>query len=180
MEKIIHELQVHQVELETQNEQLRQTQIEATEARKKYADLYDFAPVGYFTFDKKGRIVETNVTGASLLGSEKRSLAGQPFQRFVTPGHFSIFQSHLQMALEIPGKQTCRVKLTRMDGSLFDALIDTIALMDGEGNFVQYRSSVADITEIAIAEEKLRSMQDNLKLLVEERTHELDGIRRKI
>ena len=87
---------------------------------------------------------------------EKRSLTGQPFQRFITPGHFSIFQSHLQMALEIQSKQTCRLKLTRKDGSLFDALIDTIAVKDGDGNFVHYRSSVADITEITIAEEKLR------------------------
>ena len=66
MERIIHELYVYQAELQTQNEQLRQTQIEATEAREKYADLYDFAPVGYFTFDKKGHIIETNVNGVGL------------------------------------------------------------------------------------------------------------------
>jgi PAS domain S-box-containing protein len=136
-----------------QNEQLRRSQKDTAEEHRKYTDLYDFAPVGYFTFDKKGNIIETNVTGASLLGSEKRSLKGQPFHRFITPGHFSIFQSHLQRALEIQSKQSCKLKLTRKDGSLFDALIDTIAVMDGDGNFDHYRSSVTDITEITKAEE---------------------------
>ena len=93
--------------------------------------------------------------GASLLGSEKRSLIGQPFRRFITPGHFSIFQSHLQNAHESQSKQTCKLKLTGKDGSLFDALIDTIAVMDGDGNFDNYRSSVTDITEITRAEEKM-------------------------
>ena len=137
--------------VDAQHGQLRKAQIEASEARQKYADLYDCARVGYFTFDKKGHIIETNVTGASLFGSEKRSLTGQPFRRFITPGHFSIFQSHLQMALEIQSKQSCELKLTRKDGSLFDALVDTIAVMDGDGNFDHYRSSVTDITEITRA-----------------------------
>ncbi len=126
-EKIIHELHVHQVELETQNEQLRQAQIEATEAHKKYADLYDFAPVGYFIFNRKGRIIETNVTGASLLGVGEEITDRAQFQSFIETGHFGIFQSHLQRALEFQSKQTCRLKLTRKGGSLFDALIDTIA-----------------------------------------------------
>ena len=152
MEKVIHELHVHQVELETQNEQLRQAQIEATEVREKYANLYDFAPVGYFSFDRKGNIIEVNVTGASLVGGEKRSLKGQPFHRFITPGHFSIFQSHLQMALEIPRKQSCRLKLNRKDGSLFDALIETIAVIGSKDKLDHYRSSVTDITEITEAD----------------------------
>jgi PAS domain S-box-containing protein len=138
-----------------QNEALRQSQMATEAEHHKYTDLYDFAPVGYFTLDKKARIVKANVTGASLLGSEKRSLTGQPFRRFLTPGHFSILRSHLQNAHESQSKQTCKLKLARKDGSLFDALIDTIAVMDGDGNFDQYRSSVTDITEIASAEQKM-------------------------
>jgi PAS domain S-box-containing protein len=167
MEKIIHELHVYQAELQTQNERLRQAQIEATEAREKYADLYDFAPVGYFTFDKKGHIIETNVTGASLLGGEKTSLTGQPFRRFITPGYFGIFQSHLQAALDIQSKQSCQLKLTRKDGSSFDALIYTIAIMDGDGKFDHYRSSVTDITEITIAEEALLKTKEKIQTILE-------------
>ncbi|MGZ6237554.1 MAG: histidine kinase, partial [Syntrophales bacterium] len=92
IQKLVHELDVHQIELEMQNEALRKSHMETEESRYKYSDLYDFAPVGYFTLDNKGHIIEANVTGASLLGMEKRSLAKQPFQRFVVPGHLSIFQ----------------------------------------------------------------------------------------
>jgi PAS domain S-box-containing protein len=158
-----------------QNEALRKSQMETAEEHGKYTDLFDFAPVGYFTFDRKGNIIEANVTGASLLGSEKRSLTGQPFRRFVTSGHFSIFQSHLQMALEIQSKQSCKLKLTRKDGSLFDALIDTIAVMDGDGNFDHYRSSVTDITDLKLAEAALKEVNETLEQRVAERTAELQG-----
>jgi len=129
-QELIHELHVHQIELEMQNEALRKSQMETTESQNKYSDLYDFAPVGYFTHDKKGRIIEANVTGASLLGANKRSLAKQPFQRFITPDHLSIFQSHLQRAQETRSKHICKLKLTGRDGNPFDALIDTIAVID--------------------------------------------------
>jgi PAS domain S-box-containing protein len=126
--------------------------METAESQYKYSDLYDFAPVGYFTFDRSGHIIEANVTGASLLGAEKRSLAKQPFQRFIIPGYFSIFQSHLQKAHELRSKQICKLKLKGKDGSLFDALIDTIVVVDGEGKLDHYRSAVTDITEITKAE----------------------------
>ncbi len=165
IQKLVHEVTVHQIELEMQNEALRRSQIETAESRYRYSDLYDFAPVGYFTLDKKGHIIEANVTGASLLGAEKRSLAKQPFQRFIIPGHFSIFQSHLQKAHELRSKLTCKLKLTGKDGSLFDALIDTIAVIDGEDKFDHYRSSVTDITEITRAEEALREAEEGYRAL---------------
>ena len=167
MKKIIHELHVHQVELETQNEQLRQAQLEITEARTKYADLYDFAPVGYFTLDRKGHIIEANVTGASLFGMEKLSLTRQPFQRFIVPGHFSIFQSHLQKATETQSTQACELRLVKRDGSPIDALIDTIAVTDGKGKFDHYRASVTDITERKLAEEALRESEGRYRYLVQ-------------
>lgn len=155
IQKLVHELHVHQIELEMQNEALRQSQMETAELHRKYSDLYDFAPVGYFTFDKKGHIIETNVTGASLLGSEKRSLTGQPFHRFIMPAHFSIFLSHLQQAHELISKQSCKLRLVKRDGSMFDALIVTIAVIDGNGKVDHYRSAVTDITEMTEAEAEM-------------------------
>jgi PAS domain-containing protein len=64
---LIHELQVHQIELEMQNEELRRAQMELEELRKNYSDLYDFAPVGYFSFDRDGLIRQVNLTGAKKL-----------------------------------------------------------------------------------------------------------------
>ncbi|MGZ6230476.1 MAG: PAS domain-containing protein, partial [Syntrophales bacterium] len=159
IQKLVHELDVQQIELEMQNEELRKSQEETAESQHKYSDLYDFAPVGYFTFNKKGHIIEANLTGASLLGMEKRSLAKQSFQRFIVPGHLGVFQSHLQKAHETRSKQTCKLKLAGKDGSPFDALMDTIAVIDDEGRFVYYLSSVTDITDITRTERELREIE---------------------
>ena len=74
IQQLIHELQVHQIELEMQNEELRQVQLQLAKARDKYFDLYDFAPVGYFTLDKNALVVEANLAGANLLNVERRAL----------------------------------------------------------------------------------------------------------
>ena len=83
MQKLVHELQVHQIELEMQNEELRTAQIALEKSVGKYLDLYDFAPVGYFTLDRKGIILEANLTAVRLLGIEKESLIKGPLSRFV-------------------------------------------------------------------------------------------------
>src|SRR5512147_1430097 len=80
---LVQELGTHQIELEMQNEELRKAQEEIEESRNRYADLYDFAPVGYLIFDKSGVIREINLTAATLLGMERRSLANKPFSSFV-------------------------------------------------------------------------------------------------
>jgi len=81
--ELIHELRVHQIELEMQNEELRRAQLELEEARDRFAELFDFAPVGYLTLDPQGRIVAANLTIAELLGLERGKLVGQVLARFV-------------------------------------------------------------------------------------------------
>ena len=85
IQKLVHELQMHQIELDMQNEELRRSQGETEAAWAKYADLYDFAPIGYFTFDPQGVILEANLTGARLLGVERGSLLRTPFVSHVAP-----------------------------------------------------------------------------------------------
>src|SRR5512133_3655489 len=82
-QRIVHELEVHQIELEMQNAELRQARDEVETLLEKYADLYDFAPVGYFTLDCDGIIRTTNLAGASLLGIERARLLGRRFGLFV-------------------------------------------------------------------------------------------------
>ena len=78
---LVHELQVRQIELEMQNEELHRARAEAEEALEKYADLFDFAPVGYFLWDRQGQILEVNLAGAALLGLERARQAGSGSDR---------------------------------------------------------------------------------------------------
>jgi PAS domain-containing protein len=82
---LVHELQVHQIELEMQNEELRHSKLETENALMKYSDLYDFAPIGLFAFDARGLILEVNLAGAALLGTERRNLMNRHFRMFVAP-----------------------------------------------------------------------------------------------
>ena len=83
--QVFHELRVHQIELEMQNEELRRAQAELEASRARYFDLYDLAPVGYFTLGEQGLILEANLAGAGLLGVTRGDLAKQPMSRFILP-----------------------------------------------------------------------------------------------
>ena len=85
LKKLVQELGTHQIEIEMQNEELRRAQAELEFSRAGYADLYDFAPVGYFTFDRRGLIKEVNLAGAVMLGRERRFLLSKPVAAFIEP-----------------------------------------------------------------------------------------------
>lgn len=89
--RLLHELEVHQIELEMQNAELRQARDEVEAALNRYTDLYDFAPIGYFTLDRDGIISAANLSGAGLFGVERARLIGRRFGLFVAqgPGNFS-------------------------------------------------------------------------------------------
>ena len=106
MANLIHELQVHQIELEMQNVELRRVQQELEKTRDRYSHLYDFAPVGYFTVSEKGIIDEVNLTGASLIGIERNSLIGKPFSLFVLREDQDIFYKLRQRLLETEKPQS--------------------------------------------------------------------------
>ena len=94
--RLVHELQVHQIELEMQNEELRRAQNELEAARDSYADLYDFAPIGYLTLSERGQILEANLTAARLLDMERGVLLGQWLYRFIaTEDHHVYYKHHI-------------------------------------------------------------------------------------
>ncbi len=82
--KLVHELQVHEIELEMQNEELRKNQIELELTRERYFDLYDLAPISYCTTDERGVILEANLATAELLGQPRSELVGQPISRYIS------------------------------------------------------------------------------------------------
>ncbi len=116
--KLLHELQVHQIELEMQNEELVQANEAAETALKKYTMLYDFAPMGYFTLDPDAIIRELNFTGAEILGDKRFSLVNTNFKLFVTEDSRDVFEKFFNKIYTKTGKESCEVKLG-YDGAAF-------------------------------------------------------------
>ena len=170
---LIHDLQVHQIELELQNEELKKSQIELAEYTKKYSDLYNFAPVGYFTFDEKGMIIDVNQTGASLLGVPKNNLINLSFIPYITPDNRQVFYQHTKKAIETGKEEICELQLLKKDSNEFFGQLVTMVVENDQGNSKILRSNLIDITERKQAERKLKVTLINLEELVEERTKEL-------
>ena len=97
MANLIHELEVHQIELKMQNEELRRIQGELEKTRDRYSHLYDFAPVGYFSVSEQGIIEEANLTGSAMIGIERRGLIGKPFTRLVLREDQDIFYKYIDI-----------------------------------------------------------------------------------
>ncbi len=109
--RLVHELQVHQIELEMQNEELIQARTEAEAIHRQYADLYDFAPVSYFMLERDGAIKQANLTTATLLGAERGKLLKRRFSLFVSPQSRPAFAAFLEKVFASGEKQTCEVEL---------------------------------------------------------------------
>ena len=102
-----------------QNEELRRALLELEKAKEKYADFYDFAPVGYFTLTEKGIISELNLATAGFLGIERSNLVNKPFHRYIKSEFRSAFEFHLLKTLESSEKQTCELMIRRHDDTSF-------------------------------------------------------------
>jgi PAS domain-containing protein len=132
VKKLLHELQVHQIELEMQNEELKQAYETAETALKKYTMLYDFAPMGYFTLDHDGRICELNFTGAELLGDRRFSLVDSNFKLFVSEESKAVFSRFFKDVYTIDGKKSCEVMLGYDNNPLCLVYIEGIVTEDNK------------------------------------------------
>jgi len=153
VERLVHELQVHQIELELQNEELLQSRAEVEAAAKIHADLYDFAPIGYLTLDADGVIRKVNLTGARMLGMERSRLVGARFGLLVSPEGRHSFSVMLGKVLERQAKQVCDVALCSEKGASLWVHIEAAA-SDERGR--ECRVVLVDITERRRIEETLR------------------------
>jgi two-component system, cell cycle sensor histidine kinase and response regulator CckA len=167
VQKLVHELQVHQIELEMQNEELRRTQQDLEASRDKYCDLYDFAPVGYFTLNQNGVILEANLIVSGLLGRAKAFLVGKPLASFVNEEDGNVLYLHFRQVLETQSKQTCDIRLTKKDESQISVRLDTAILSGPDGSHAFLRTVVADITSRKRVEEALRASELSYRRLFE-------------
>jgi PAS domain S-box-containing protein len=161
--RLLHELQVHQIELELQNEELRKARDEMESGLEKYSDLYDFAPVGYLTLDRDGAITEANLTGASLLGVARAALVKWRFGAFVSPVDRAAFTVFLQQVFKSKAREECDLRLLLKGTNSVDVRLRAIASNSGQS----CRVAVADITEHKRAEDKVRVSEIRYRRLFE-------------
>ena len=157
-ERTLHELQIHQVELEMQNEELRlaqadlgAAQAELNAARARYFDLYDLAPVGYCTLSEQGVVREANLTAATMLGMTREALVKKPVSRFILKEDQDIYYLHRKQLFETGRPQACELRMIKKDGASFWARLTATVVQDPDGTSV-CRVVLSDITERKLQE----------------------------
>jgi PAS domain-containing protein len=141
-EKLLHELKVHQIELEMQNQELREANETAEKALKKYTMLYDFAPMGYFTLNSEGTICDLNFTGADLLGDKRFTLVNSNFKLFISKESQKVFNDFFNKIYDGNAKESCEVMLEYDNNPLCLVYIEGVVTGDDR----QCLLSVVDIS----------------------------------
>jgi len=160
-----HDLQVHQIELEMQNQELREAQQKLEQARDRYADLYDFAPTGYVTLDAKGRICEINLTGAALLGHERAELLGKPFSLWVARETLPAFLCHLRDVSATQEKVVGEIDIRCASGEVRHVSVASVAIGSVNDQDRACRTALIDITEHQQSEDQLKQSRELLREL---------------
>ena len=158
----LHELRVHQIELEMQTEELRRTQMELESARARYFDLYDLAPVGYCTISEKGQIKEVNLTAANLLDVTRSALVRQPFTAFIQKEDRDIYYMHSKPLFETGAPQVYELRMVKKDAAPFWARLEATREQDADGTML-CRVTVSDITERKRVEEVLAEREQRFR-----------------
>lgn len=186
---LVHELRVHQIELEMQNDELRQAHEELEASRSRYFDLYDLAPVGYITISEKGVVLKSNLTASNLLGFARTEMTGKPFASFVLRDDTDIYHLGFRQLMKTGAPQTLELRAQRKDGACFWSELGMAAASDIDGVF-SCRAVLSDVTErmnaqASLAEKELRFLSRKVILGLEEERKRLsrelhDSIGQKI
>ena len=164
--RTLHELRVHQIELEMQNEELRRVQVELDAARERYFDLFDLAPVGYCTVSEQGLILDANLTAAGLLGVSRSALVGERFTRYIVPEDEDVYYHRRKQLFETGAPQSCELRLVRKDASPFWARVEATAAQDAGGTPMS-RIVMSDITERKRSEQSLARAAEQHRVALE-------------
>ena len=158
-QRLLHELQVHQIELEMQNGELEEARDKLEVLLADYTDLYDFAPIGYMSLNERGQILKVNLTGAALLGVGRSRLINRPLPAYVAPADRPGFLNFLNQVFAGSAKQVCEANLLREGGASFCANIHGAAAISAAGPQKWCRVVVSDITALKLSEEAQRRVE---------------------
>jgi PAS domain S-box-containing protein len=161
--KLIHELEVHQIELEMQYEELKRAEAKAESVTEKFTVLYDFAPVGYFTLDSNCTIAELNLNGAIMLQRERSVLVKSNFRNFITYDTISIFDDFFLKVFETKSKQTCEVRLNLYNDYNIFVHVEGVVSAINKNALI----TLTDITEHELVEKKLQNSETRYRRLFE-------------
>jgi PAS domain S-box-containing protein len=173
LSELLHELRVHQIELELQNEELKNTQQELEKSRDRYSELYDFAPMGYFTFDTHGMILEVNLTGASQLGIARTLLIRKPFIAYLLRESHQAFYDHIKQLILEPSRQSCELKIKKKEDGFFYAMMESTGIPNEECAINQFRAAVMDVTHQKQTEQRLQMALEAKTQFLANMSHEL-------
>lgn len=170
MRQTLHELRVHQIELEMQNEELRRAQAQLDATRARYFDLYNLAPVGYCVVSLEGLILEANLTAVNLLEVARAALVKQPITRFILKEDQDIYYLHRKQFFETGEPYECDLRMVKRDGTAFWVHLAAIAAQDsamGPGEATDHapvsRIVLSDITERKRVERTLNRSKEMLR-----------------
>ncbi len=161
------DLRTHQIELEMQNEALRALQQQIESAHRKFADLYNHAPVGYFSFNTDGVVIDVNDTGTLLLERDKNAVLSKPFLLFIEPGDRDIFYQHARTVHATGTRQTCDLRLRRNGKTFHGHLASVLNANVPDERFPVIRTTITDITERKSAEEALERTERRYRELLQ-------------
>ncbi len=163
---LLHELQVHQIELQMQNEELRRSQVELDASRARYFNLYDLAPVGYCSLSEHGLILQANLAAASLLGTTRGSLVKQPISRYLHKADQDTWYLHRKRLIETGQAQSLELRLARQDASLVWVQVAASALVDAAGTRMVLMV-LSDVNDRKLMEVALRESEARYRALVD-------------
>jgi len=130
LQRLAHLLQVHQIELEHQNQELRITQEELEVSRNKYVNLFDFSPIPYFTLDPDGVIKEVNICASTMLGIDRNKLINKHFSAYIPLAERDMFYSFIKTVFSSSAKQTCELQVMNKDKRIFHVRVDGLEVID--------------------------------------------------
>ena len=145
--RLVHELEVHQIELEMQNEELCSAEAQLTESRDRLSDLYDFAPMGYLTLDRDSTITAANLAAGGLLAVERERTLGKKFTGFVAPASQDAFYLHQRSTTPVSGKRTGELLLRNTAGTLLSVYMEMACVADARTGALSWYIAFSDISD---------------------------------